>query len=1237
MIRKYLTHIFSVFCIVFTLFSGCTNKEINLITNINFDAFVEGKEEGFVKDSLGVTISVMPQRPYPDFYYYAKYEVTQGEGYFVDGGGEVIPENEDRQLLEEEDYTTNWTYIGTSAEEHLIKFYYRDNYEKRKETIHQLLIKNVDILWEATSEVSTATVKDSIPVQLQLQNQTEGRDVDFTYSITLPEGAGELLDADKEPIEKGKPVVIVPGTTPLTFIPLQGGANTLVFDLMDSNGQELQDTLSFEVEGEVINLPPTAVDDTVEVTVGMEEIIEVLINDTDPETDMLMVEEIVIKPNNGTVVVNGDGTITYTPNPALPPGVNDSFTYTIKDNPTGNISENEATVNITFIDRETIPIADANFEQKLIELGFDTDGVVNGVMYKEDAEAIVELTVSGAISSYLNIIDFSGIEYFINLEVLVVSFNTAIDTLELVSNLKLRKLSIAYTSVQNFVQPEFENLKEISIGFGGIEGLDFKIINSLETITLTNTSYRDADFSNLNNLKSIKILNSGNLESLNVEGVSNLDSLEVSTSAISSLDLLDIIDLRILRISQSSNLECIQVKDINEALNNTDWTIEFSPQAYYSLNCSQPRETIAIPDAVFEQALIDGGHDSDGIVNQMMYKTDALAIKDLEIIDNSRDSMKISNFKGIESFENMTSFTCSYPFGTSNEITSFDLQMNTKLKKLNLAWVNLPSAFSLKQLVALEEVFLSGINGFPEINDEISVLSSLKIFTGGFMNLGDLDLRSNILLEEIGIGPGISSINIQGLNGITRIAMSSGVTIPELNLSDAVNLNFLRLSQVSGFTQLDISNNSVLEEFTLVNSEGIECVQVNNIDQANTNTNWNIQPESYYSLDCSQPRETIPFNNPALEQVLIELGHDSTLDNMVYRDKVENLRVLDVSEKGLNSLDGIEVFPMLESLTAKKNNLTSVDLSQNTALTQVILDENQLTSIDLRSNTQLKRLLVWKNVINTIDLSQNSALTYLDLDNNDLATIDVSANSNLDTLDVKNNRLSTINLVNNSKLKFLAAGNRKDITNRNRIASIQLNNLPDLDYLWVELMPEMTSLDVSSNLKLRIMQIPGLSLSSLNVTNNTLLEHLSCGNNNLTNLNVTNNENLKLLNIGGSGNTIPIIDLTNSVNLETFAAYNVGLNSLDVINNSKLKSLAIPKNNVANLNLSNNPLLESLSIAENNFVSIDLTNQNQSVLVKFVADKNSSLSCIAVTDVAIAETAAEWVKDATASYAESCP
>jgi len=70
------------------------------------------------------------------------------------------------------------------------------------------------------------------------------------------------------------------------------------------------------------------------------------------------------------------------------------------------------------------------------------------------------------------------------------------------------------------------------------------------------------------------------------------------------------------------------------------------------------------------------------------------------------------------------------------------------------------------------------------------------------------------------------------------------------------------------------------------------------------------------------------------EQALINLGYDNgAINGSVYTTMINTVTSLDVSGNIIADLTGIEDFILLDSLYCNNNQLTSLDVSQNTALT----------------------------------------------------------------------------------------------------------------------------------------------------------------------------------------------------------------------------------------------------------------------------------------------------------------
>ena len=151
------------------------------------------------------------------------------------------------------------------------------------------------------------------------------------------------------------------------------------------------------------------------------------------------------------------------------------------------------------------------------------------------------------------------------------------------------------------------------------------------------------------------------------------------------------------------------------------------------------------------------------------------------------------------------------------------------------------------------------------------------------------------------------------------------------------------------------------------------------------------------------------------------------------------------SSAKIKSLQGIEYFTELNSLDCYGNQLTSIDVSNNTKLTSLDCSSNQLTSLDISKNTSLRSLSCSFNQFTSLDLSNNTALTYLYCPYNQLTSLDVSKNTSLTSLSCYDNQLTSLDVSKNTSLTSLSCDN-------NQLTSLDLSKNTAL-----------TSLDCYSN------------------------------------------------------------------------------------------------------------------------------------------------------------------------------
>ena len=103
---------------------------------------------------------------------------------------------------------------------------------------------------------------------------------------------------------------------------------------------------------------------------------------------------------------------------------------------------------------------------------------------------------------------------------------------------------------------------------------------------------------------------------------------------------------------------------------------------------------------------------------------------------------------------------------------------------------------------------------------------------------------------------------------------------------------------------------------------------------------------------------------------------------------------INCSNMNIADLTGIEYFTSLCALQCSGNQLTSLDVSQNTALEVLSCGDNQLTSLNVSSNTALQSLNCDDNQLTSLDVSSNTALQWLYCQDNQLTSLDMRNGNN---------------------------------------------------------------------------------------------------------------------------------------------------------------------------------------------------------------------------------------------------
>ncbi|KAB0317053.1 tandem-95 repeat protein [Vibrio diabolicus] len=203
---------------------------------------------------------------------------------------------------------------------------------------------------EATVKVTVNAVNDTPVVESSIADQTLAED--FTpYSIDLNTAFSDVDNADGELTfsvsgNSNIQVAIVNGIATFTPTADWNGSENLTFTATDPSGESVSQTVNFTVApvADIVADNATVVEDT-------PTIIKVLGNDTFEGDDKVVLLDSNNGPANGTVSVNPDGSVTYTPNDNYHGA--DSFTYIVTS---GGVSES-TTVNVDVTPVNDAPVA----------------------------------------------------------------------------------------------------------------------------------------------------------------------------------------------------------------------------------------------------------------------------------------------------------------------------------------------------------------------------------------------------------------------------------------------------------------------------------------------------------------------------------------------------------------------------------------------------------------------------------------------------------------------------------------------------------------------------------------------------------------------------------------------------------------------------------------------------------------------------------------------------------------
>ncbi|WFO16751.1 PKD domain-containing protein [Cellulophaga baltica 4] len=234
--------------LVLTIIIACT-KEVGLYTEVEFEISETHVADGFINSQLATSITVTPEELVEGYAYSYSYKINTGEGYFQDEAGNTIAEGDKIGLSP---LSVSLNYIATKIGDHSITFTAEDTFGFQEQVTLSYFISDVPVSWTAIGPTGQVLLGSSQDITITLGSETTTTGVTYERNYSFTQGTGTITSSPSGTSEiLNEFVSITPGTNTLTYVATELGQTTIAFLLKDSNGQELLQTVSFEVVDEL--------------------------------------------------------------------------------------------------------------------------------------------------------------------------------------------------------------------------------------------------------------------------------------------------------------------------------------------------------------------------------------------------------------------------------------------------------------------------------------------------------------------------------------------------------------------------------------------------------------------------------------------------------------------------------------------------------------------------------------------------------------------------------------------------------------------------------------------------------------------------------------------------------------------------------------------------------------------------------------------------------------------------
>ena len=374
-------------------------------------------------------------------------------------------------------------------------------------------------------------------------------------------------------------------------------------------------------------------------------------------------------------------------------------------------------------------------------------------------------------------------------------------------------------------------------------------------------------------------------------------------------------------------------------------------------------------------------------------------IDEITSLDVSNKGIK--SLKGIEKLTALRDLNCG-----NNELTSLDLSYNAYIHSVT-CWNNRIFGTEMEKLVEslpgppvwIEQTENSGVasyfNPFYSTSSEGNTMTGSQISTCNGKFFVVFKSNSEIYTSEEEIPLFINNVTFPDATFRNFIKSQSYGKDGKITAAEIANLTSLSTGNSEISSVAGIEYFSALKDLTLNGQTNMASIDI----KRNTKLeNLECSNNKLQSLDLSK--------NTKLQTLRV---NDTKLSSLNLNPVKNTLTLLDCGWTNITSLD-LSALSKLTDLYCINCGMNSLNVASNTALKVLDCSENNLQTLDLPMNTQLTSLYCSSNKLTTLSLSSNTALKTLYCNSNQLQSLNLASNRYIETLDCSYNKLRILSL-----------------------------------------------------------------------------------------------------------------------------------------------------------------------------------------------------------------------------------